>query len=271
MENNSKKIYFLGPEGSYTQIAAKLFCEKLGLEGELEPVSSITRAMVDFRGLSVLPIENSIEGIVRESIDNMLKLPEGVQILSQCVIDVRHCLISKGNLGGVKNIISHPQAISQCQGWILENFKEDANIVNAASTSQATKMLLELDKSWASIANELCAQHWGLSVVAKNINDNPDNQTRFMLLGKGAIGAQERTSIAFSTQNKPGALLEVLEVFKAHNLNMLYIESRPSKRVFGEYVFYVDLDAGANSIVGALEEIKGHCNFYRLLGSYFLA
>ncbi|GBF22762.1 prephenate dehydratase [Candidatus Gastranaerophilus sp. (ex Termes propinquus)] len=272
--NQIRKILFLGPEGSYTQIAANLFCEKLALAPELEPVSTITKIMSEHLHSgylhAVLPIENSVEGIVRETIDNMLHLPDGVRILSQCCIPVQHCLISKGDFSEIKNIISHPQALSQCQNYICEHFDSNINVTSATSTSQAAKSLNELDNTWAAIGNELCAAHYGLDIIARNINDNPDNQTRFVLLGAGEAPKQERTSIAFSTKNQPGALLEVLKIFRAHNLNMIYIESRPSKKVFGEYVFYIDLDCGANKVQKALDAVWEYCDFYRLLGSYSL-
>lgn len=272
MNHNITKILFLGPEGSYTQIAANTFYKEFSLEGSLEPISTITKTVSELAknedALAVLPIENSIEGIVRETIDNLLSAPEGIKILSQCYIPIQHCLISKGSMDEISNIISHPQALSQCQNYICKHFDRNINVVSATSTSQATKALLGLDNSWASIGNELCAEHYGIKIVDKNINDVPDNQTRFVLLGKGCPAKEVRTSLAFSTKNKPGALLEVLQIFKTYELNMVYLESRPSKKVFGEYVFFVDLDCGADKITDALDSVQKYCDFYRLLGSY---
>jgi len=270
--NNTKKIYFLGPQGSYTQIAANKFVDQLSLQGTLEPVSTIARVVSELVQnpdmLAVVPIENSIEGIVRETIDNILNIEDGLNILCQCYIPIQHCLISKGKFEEIKNIVSHPQALSQCQNYICKNFSTDINIVSASSTSQGVQSLLGRDESWGAIGNELCAEHYELNIVAKNINDVADNKTRFVLIGRGAAQKQERTSMAFSTKNEPGALLRVLEIFKKHELNMVYLESRPSKKVFGEYVFYVDIDCGADKIKEALVNIERYCNFYKLLGSY---
>ena len=185
-------------------------------------------------------------------------------------IPICHCLISKGKKEDIENIVSMPQALSQCQTYIADNFKKNINIVSANSTSAATSMLDGKDETWASIANEFCAQLYGKKVLEKNINDVKDNKTRFVLLSKEDLNIEspERTSLAFSCKNESGSLLQVLEIFYKHKLNMIYIESRPSKKVFGEYIFFVDIDRGIDEISHMLYEIQEKCEFYRLLGSY---
>ena len=277
MDNFIKKILYLGPRGSYTQIAMESFKEKLGGPLKLaksEDISSITRVIqqldTEEGTIAVLPIENSIEGIVRETIDKLITTKSGVKIQAELTIPICHCLISKGKKEDNENIVSMPQALSQCQTYIADNFKKNINIVSANSTSAATSMLDGKDETWASIANEFCAQLYGKKVLEKNINDVKDNKTRFVLLSKEDLNIEspERTSLAFSCKNESGSLLQVLEIFYKHKLNMIYIESRPSKKVFGEYIFFVDIDRGIDEISHMLYEIQEKCEFYRLLGSY---
>lgn len=277
MDNFIKKILYLGPRGSYTQIAMESFKEKLGGPLKLaksEDISSITRVIqqldTEEGTIAVLPIENSIEGIVRETIDKLITTKSGVKIQAELTIPICHCLISKGKKEDIENIVSMPQALSQCQTYIADNFKKNINIVSANSTSAATSMLDGKDETWASIANEFCAKLYDKKVLDRDINDVKDNKTRFILLSKKDLNIikPNRTSIAFSTKNESGSLLKVLEVFYKHNLNMIYLESRPSKKVFGEYIFFADIDKGYDEIGHTLSDIKNKCEFYRLLGSY---
>ena len=136
--------------------------------------------------------------------------------------------------------------------------------MSASSTSAATSMLDGKDETWASIANEFCANLYSKKVLDKNINDVKDNKTRFIVLSKIDLGLGEkvRTSIAFSTKNESGRLLNVLEVFYRHNLNMIYLESRPSKKVFGEYIFFADIDKGYDEIAHTLDDIKQKCEYF---------
>ena len=206
----------MGPRGSYTQIAMESFKEKLGGPLKLaksEDISSITRVIqqldTEEGTIAVLPIENSIEGIVRETIDKLITTKSGVKIQAELTIPICHCLISKGKKEDIENIVSMPQALSQCQTYIADNFKKNINIVSANSTSAATSMLDGKDETWASIANEFCAQLYGKKVLEKNINDVKDNKTRFVLLSKEDLNIEspERTSLAFSCKNESGSLL----------------------------------------------------------------
>ncbi len=274
MDNSIKKILYLGPSGSYSQIAMEAFKERLGIKLKAEDVSSITRIIQQMDKendiIAVLPVENSIEGIVRETIDKLITTQNDIKIQAEITIPICHCLISKGKVEDIENIVSMPQALSQCQTYIANNFKKNVNLVSANSTSAATSMLDGKDETWASIANEFCAKLYDKKVLDKNINDVKDNKTRFILLSKKDLGITKpiRTSIAFSCKNESGSLLKVLEVFYKHNLNMIYLESRPSKKVFGEYIFFADIDKGYDDIEHALNDIKEKCEFYRLLGSY---
>ena len=276
MNNYIKKILYLGPDGSNSQFAAALFMEKLGIKPEMEAVSTITKAieMLDIEPdttSAVLPVENSIEGVVRETIDNLVHTKSDVFIQAEITVPICHCLISKGkNKENIKTIVSITQAIAQCKNYIADNFKKDVEILLYTSTSGSAKFIADKDETYACIASELCAHLYGLNIIEKEINDVKDNKTRFILVSKKNIlkDKKRRTSIAFTTENKPGALLSILEIFKKYNLNLLYLESRPSKKVFGEYIFYADIDKGIDDIQKALGEIKAKCTYNRILGSY---
>lgn len=269
---NINKIMFLGPMGSYSEIAMGFFRDKFEIEGGVEPVSTIKKIIGEVdsapHSLAVVPIENSIEGIVRETVDALL-VSDNVKILAQTVVPISHCLIARGEFQDIKTIISHPQALNQCQGYISEKFGKEITVMSANSTSQATKSLLGLDKSYASIGNEMCAKTYGLNVLDRNINDVDDNKTRFVLIGSVELnGDKNRTSIAFSTKNEPGALLSVLEIFKKFDLNLVYLESRPSKVKIGDYVFFADIDKGLDEIKNAIDNVFEVCKFCKILGSY---
>ncbi len=274
MLNHVDKILFLGAEGSNTQCAMYDFMAYFGINCECESISTIKK-IIDITDsnpnvMGVVPVENSLEGIVRETVDNLLTVKSELTILAEKILPISHCLFGSGKIKDITTIISHPQALRQCQNFISDNFGTKVNLVCADSTSQAVKSLQNKDKSYAAIGNELCEEIYGVKILKKNINDTNDNQTRFALLGNFLPEKinPTRTSVAFSTKNEAGALLRVLDVFKKYNLNLVYLESRPNKASLGEYIFFADIDKGINEIFLALDEIKSYCSFYKLLGSY---
>lgn len=266
-----RKLYFLGPSGTYSEIGAEKIANVLNEKVELTPISTIVKIveMVEKTGnYAVIPIENSIEGIVRPTIDSLLDAC--VQINLQTEIEIKHCLFSKGKKENIKHIISHPQALAQCSKYILNNFDEKIELIEAKSTAAAAKELLSRNISYAAISSFETGNKLNYNLIDTNIGNIQDNKTRFILVSKGDInfGKKTRTSIVFNTKNQSGALLEVLQIFKKYDLNLVYIESRPSKKVFGEYNFFVDIDKGYSEILPALSEIKKACNLFKFLGSY---
>ena len=240
-----KQIAYLGPQASFSEMAADVFCKKYNIHPSPSPMNTI-RQVIEFVDenpgvLGVVPLENSIEGSVRESIDSlMMTINPNIKILSQTIMPIRHCLLSKTTeFYSITGIISHPQALAQCQNFIHD---------------------------------EKTAEIYNLNILKENINDDKNNQTRFVLIGdfETQQTGNDRTSLIFATENKPGALLEILDVFYQNDINLSYIVSRPSKIKFGDYNFIVNFDGHIENpkIHKTLKEIKEKTTFMRFLGSY---
>lgn len=279
---SQKKIYFLGPKTSYTDVAKEELKKRFNLEGyedvEKPTITSVSAELShlnDGESLAVLPIENSIEGIVKESIDNISRIEDkDVKILGECVIPIQHCLVTYADdLKNVKTIISHPQAISQCFDYIYKTFGENIVYRPDSSTAHAVKHLSSDDKTVAAIGSKYSADFYGKPVVDEGINDEPHNSTRFLLIGKLTIpkfDCEYKTSITFSTDNKPGALCEILTILRKYDINMTHISSRPSKKELGEYTFYIDIDGKILDlkVSKAMFEILQHVTMFKHLGTY---
>ena len=248
-DNIKRKLLFLGPNGSYTDFAKDKFIEKYKLNGVEEIAkTSLLSAIQEFdtnkdKGLlAVLPIENSIDGVVRETIDNLTRVEDkSVKILSELALPIAHCLITKAkDFSEIKTVISYPQGIAQCRGFINKNLPENVSIQTTTSTAKAVQDLKNADSSVCAIASEKSANLYGIPILAKNINDEKDNKTRFILIGREETlrTPNDKTSISFSTENKPGALNKILNILEKYNINMSYIDSRPSKRVLGTCYYY---------------------------------
>lgn len=276
-----KKLLYFGPEGSYTQKAMNKAIKLLNLvDYEIEPCLTINEIIAKIDNnenfIGVIPIENSIEGVVRETVDKLVRTNNYIRIFQEIIIPITHCLSNKtGNINDVKTIISHPQALAQCRDYIRdlgEKLGKNIEISSVTNTAQAAKFLEEKDSSYAAISSEDTALLYKNKILATAINDEKDNQTRFVCLGRTypTKTGNDRTSIAITTQNQPGALVNVLSVLKEYNLNMSHIDSRPSRKILGEYMFYIDVDGHAEdeNVKLALEKIKPFTTFYRLLGAY---
>lgn len=275
---NVQTVAYLGPGGSYTEMAKDIFCEKYNLNARQEAFRTIKNVLEfvdDNNGtVGVLPIENSVEGAVRETIDNLIRTKnENVRILSEFVMPIKHCLLSRTTeLYSITSVISHPQALAQCQNFIHNELPRQLNVIETASTAEAARKLQEYNLTYAAIGSAKTAEIYNLNILKDNINDDPDNKTRFALIGDFDTLAtgKNNTTLAFSTENKPGALLNILEIFHKYGINLSYIDSRPSKAKFGEYTFFVDFDGHITEekISIAIEELKKHTQYFRLVGSY---
>lgn len=279
--DNIEYIAYLGPAGSYTEMAADYFADKYNLQGR--PVEQKTiRQVAEFvddnpNTLGVLPVENSIEGAVRETLDNLIKLKNpNIKILSEVIMPIEHCLLARTTefysiTGG---IISHPQALAQCQNFIHTEMPYRIETIESSSTAEAARSLANYNLTYAAIGSKKTASLYRLNILRENINDDKSNCTRFILIGdcESTFVKGMQSSLAFSTENKPGALLDVLEIFRNNNINLSYISSRPSKHKFGEYIFIVNFDGhtSTNQILKTVEEMKKKTTFLRFLGSYHI-
>lgn len=279
-ECSVENIYYLGPDGSNAHNAMLKFLEKCNIKvNNLKPQKDIRRAIdslkQDYSSICVLPIENSIQGIVRETIDNLLKNEDlKIRIQGEVSLPIKHLLLSKANeKENITKIYSHPQALAQCSNNLYKKYKE-VELHDVSSTSYAAQKVAESeDMTIAAIANETCAKMFDLNIIDVDLNDEDDNKTRFYILGRHEleeINESGKTAIILSTKNKSGALCDVLEIFKKHDINLTYIDSRPSKRKLGEYLFFMELDGFEQDykIKMALEELMSYVDFIKVLGSF---
>ena len=274
-----RKLLFLGPNGSYSDFAKDKFIDAFNfncVSTNLKSISSVIKALKDENSediIAVIPIENSIEGIVRETLDNLSSLKkEGIKIISETTMNVEHALVGYGKIKDIKVIRSHPQALAQCKQFINANFPDTVIEEATLSTSAGIKSLSENDKSIAAIGSVECAQMYNAPIIKTNINDEANNKTRFILLGKylAPQTGKDKTSITFSTENKAGALSKILTILDSYNINMSYIDSRPSKKELGEYVFYIDFEGHIHDekVQMAFADLKPLVKMFYVIGSY---
>lgn len=278
----NKKIYFLGPKTSYTDVAKEKLKEQFNLIGyedvekpTITAVASELSNLLNDESLAVLPIENSIEGIVKEAIDNISRIEDKqVKIIGECVIPINHCLVTYAqDLKNIKTIISHPQAISQCFDYIYQTFGENVVYKSETSTANAIKNISPEDETVVAIGSKYSADYYNKPVKAEDINDEKFNQTRFLLIGKLQLpkfDTDYKTSIVFSTENKSGALCEILQILQKYDINMSHISSRPSKKILGEYTFYIDFEGKITDekVSKAMFEILQVVRTFKHLGTY---
>jgi len=275
-----KQIHFLGPEGSYCEIAVNKLVQLLGYspnEIELVPGSSIKKVIENVDNLDkiigVVPLENSIEGIVRETLDNLVKTSSKVMMNMEVIVKISHCLITKASrYDEIDTIVSHTQGLAQCNDFINRNFPDGVELKTATSTSEAVRSIMDKPGNWAAIGTKIAATHYSLPVLKEGINDQPENYTKFVLLDNKVADptGNDLSTIAFSVRNKPGALVDILIPFTQNNINLCRIESRPSKKNLGDYLFFIDFDGHIEDekVKDTIGKIAPNVDFYRFMGSY---
>ncbi len=272
-------IAHLGPPGTYTEAAALAYVNYLkqetGNKCILCPYPSIPqtlRAVVEAQtDQAVVPVENSTEGSVTMTLDTLWRL-DNLVIQRALVLPIVHTLISFApNLAEIKTVYSHPQALSQCQGW-LERFLSPAQLIPTNSNTEALQRL-KAEPTAAAIASEKAAKLYNLPILASGINDNPENSTRFWVMSLQPSQGGSHTSLGFSVPaNVPGALTKPLQAFADRGINLSRIESRPTKRSLGSYFFFMDLEADIREplVQSALEELRLYTETLKIFGSYSL-
>jgi chorismate mutase/prephenate dehydratase len=263
------RIAYLGPEATFShQAALKRFgsmVEYESCDNVSEIFSKVEHGDCDY---GVVPIENSIEGVVTHTIDMLVD--SDLKICSQILLDVSHNLMSKGDLKNIKEIYSHPQVFGQCRQWLLRNLPH-AQLVSVASTTKAAQMAVK-GKHTACIASEIAAPLYGLKILKRNIQDSAHNITRFLVLANSHVPptGKDRTSLVFSIKDRVGALHAMLTPFYKNKINLTKIESRPSKKKAWDYYFFVDCEGHQEEarVKKALQQLEGMCKFLKILGSY---
>lgn len=278
-------IAHLGPSGTYTEQAALAYnnwvYQKTRQSAILCPYPSIAQTLKAVAQgqteLAVVPVENSIEGSVAITLDMLWQL-DGLQIQLALIMPIAHALLSHAQTKEhIQAVYSHPQALAQCQGW-LEQFLPTAQLIPANSTTEALEQL-EQDWTAGAISSLHASQLYNLPVLASSINDYPDNCTRFWVISQGQSQLNDQpflpdgshTTLAFSLlANVPGALVKPLQVFAQRGINLSRIESRPTKRSLGDYLFFFDLEANSSYplVQSALVELATHTEVLKSFGSY---
>lgn len=265
------RVAFLGPEGTFTHLAAR---HQFGgssqslPQGTIQAVfQAVERARADY---GVVPVENATEGAVDSTLDAFLDSP--LRICAEILLPVDQALLLRPelDLGAVRRVYSHPQALGQCRRW-LEAHLPQADRIEAPSTSEAARLARE-DAEGAAVASELAAELFGLKVAETRIQDLAANATRFLVLGPKAAEptGRDRTTLLAMAQDGPGALLHLLEPLARRGLNLSRIQSRPTRRKLWEYAFFLDIEGHAADapMAEALAELKGACASMKVLGSY---
>ncbi|SNR85742.1 prephenate dehydratase [Desulfurobacterium atlanticum] len=265
------KVSFLGPYATFTHLAA---LKHFGTSSDLRPMTSITdvfeevdKGRVDY---GVVPVENSIEGIVNYTVDMFLDTE--LKICGEIFVPVNlHLLSRETSLENIEKVYSHRHAIAQAKKWLAENLP-DAEVIEVSSTAKAAE-LASKEKGVAAIASEAAALLYDLNILERNIQEISKNFTRFFVVGKKdseTPTGNDKTSIMFSTKHVAGALFHALKPFALYDVNLTKIESRPTKKRPWEYVFFVDIDGHKTEprVKKALEEVAKDTSFMKILGSY---
>lgn len=272
------RVAFLGPEGSNTHAAALALFDGSARAGAPAPAF---QAETTIRGVfeavaagraerGVVPIENSTEGGVAPTLDALFELSP--VICAEYVAEIHHFLLGRGALdpSRIRQVLSHPQALAQCQGWLAAHLPE-AELVPMASTSAAAREVAR-DPTRVAIASELAAQLYGLDVLASHIEDRSHNATRFVALAleDAPPTGSDKTSLVFTTRHERGALRRVLGVLDDAGLNLTRIESRPLPERRWEYAFFTDVEGSRHdtTLARALSELDTVCGTVKVLGSY---
>ena len=263
-------VAYLGPPGTFSHRAA---LDKFGTSSHPKPAdtipdvfASVERGDADY---GVVPVENSTEGVVPYTLDMFAQTP--LKVCAEVFVQVHHNLATRAaSLGDVKRLYAHPQAYAQSRGWLRDNLPK-AEVVDVTSNSKAAQMAA-VDSEGAAICPDIAAEYYKVPVVATRIEDSPHNRTRFLVIGRNEPmpSGKDKTSVYFSVRHKAGALLRAMEALDAEGINLTMIESRPTKQMPWEYVFFIDFQGHLRDekIARALKKLEEESMFVTVLGSY---
>jgi prephenate dehydratase len=273
------RIAYLGPRGTFSEDA--LWAAVGDQEVDAVPAATVPDAIIGVRtgdvDRALVPFENSIEGAVTATLDTLAFDADGVTLVGEYDLPIRHCLIARKELplDQIEVVLSHPQASAQCARFVRENLPR-AEVRAAPSTAEAVRTVAENDQPWAALGAESAARLYSAAVLRHGVEDEADNITRFVWVapeGTAASGPGPwRTSVVFSElgEDHPGALVDALQVFSARKINLTRIESRPLRRGLGRYQFFIDIEgaAGDGPLGEAIEALRSKAETVRVLGSW---
>lgn len=263
------KVAYLGPQYSFSHLAA---VEHFGESAELIPVSNIAAVFEEVRvnqvERGIVPLENSTDGRIVDTLDMFTRVP--VKICGEVRLRIHHYLLGKCSRGDVREVYSKPQAISQCRNWLAKHVPQ-ARVVEIASTAAAAELAAS-KKGVAAIASRHAGTHYQLDVITAAIEDNPNNVTRFAVIGDTIAerSANDKTALMFEISHQPGALADAMNVFKRCKLNLTWIESFPRPGGSHEYIFFVELEGhpSALKVRRALDTLAKKVVQLDVLGAY---
>ncbi|MCM1338038.1 MAG: ACT domain-containing protein [Muribaculaceae bacterium] len=273
-----KNIVFLEPKCSFSEMAKDKFCEKYKLQCQSTPMKTI-KQIVDYVAqnpdtLGVLPVENTLDGTIRESLDCIISSQNpNIRILAEITLPIEYCLLSKTTeFYSITGIIATPRLLSKCQEFINKEMPYNLNVLETATINEAAMDLANHNLTYSAIGNKKIAENYRLNILKENIHDDKNNRTKYILIGdiETTPTEKDRTTVAFRTNHTPGALLKILKIFLENEINLSYISSRASKYEDDEYIFIVSFDGhiqGSN-LLKAINEIRPNTSFFRYLGSY---
>ncbi|MCI0638838.1 MAG: prephenate dehydratase [Gemmataceae bacterium] len=267
------KVAYLGPEYSYSHLAA---VERFGQNIEYMRVGSIAsvfeevnRSHVDF---GVVPLENSTDGGVTDTLDMFMRLPQ-LKICAEVRLKIHHNLLANCEQEMIRRVYSKPQALAQCRNWLSKNLPH-ADLKDVSSTAVAAQ-LAQQEPGAAAVASRQAAVKYGLRILFPDIEDYPHNETRFAVIGNQETSrtGKDKTALMFRVPHNPGSLVEALEVFKQNKLNLTWIESFPAKTGKQEYMFFVDFEGHVEDpkVKRALTALEKHAIELAVLGSFPIA
>jgi len=263
------RIGYLGPEGSHSHMAAQ---RKFGSSVEYRPLADIRAVFEEVaRGhcdLGLVPIENTVGGGVVDTLDSFIEAH--VYICAEVIVEIHHHLLANCPPREVTKVASKPEVFAQCRKWLSSSFKQ-VELVPVASSSRAAELAADRE-GLAAIGSSLAAELYGLKVIFSNIEDTPNNMTRFFVIATSPAKrtGDDKTAIMFTTAHKAGALVEVLNVFARCGINLTNIDTRPSRRRTWEYYFFVDAEGHFenDNFSRALDQARKHCGELHVLGSF---
>ncbi|TCS70879.1 chorismate mutase [Sulfuritortus calidifontis] len=275
----SLTVAFLGPEGTFSEAAV---IKQFGHAVVRLPAESIDEVFRQVErgeaGYGVVPVENSTEGAVSRTLDLLMQTP--LKVCGEVMLRVRQQLLRRADteggpegLDGIERVYSHAQSLAQCHEWLNRHLPK-AERIPVVSNAEAARLAAQ-DPKAAAVAGEVAAERYGLAIVARDIEDEPGNTTRFLVLGPedAAPSGRDKTSLVLSAQNRPGALLDLIAPFSEAGIGLNRLESRPARSGAWEYVFFIDIDGHRSEprVAAVLDRVRANATLFKVLGSYPVA